>query len=37
MTAMVRASGLRGYTALMRELGADPLDMLRRYRIAPDA
>jgi AraC-like DNA-binding protein len=37
MTAMVRASGLRGYTALMRELNADPLGMLRRYRIAPEA
>jgi AraC-like DNA-binding protein len=37
MTAMVRASGLRGYKALMRELGADPLEMLRRYRIAPEA
>lgn len=34
---MVRASGLRGYSALMRELGAEPLDMLRRYRIAPEA
>jgi AraC-like DNA-binding protein len=37
MTAMVRASGLRGYTALMHELGAGPLEMLRRYRIAPEA
>ena len=35
MTTMVRAGGLRGYSALMRELGADPLPMLRRYRIAP--
>ena len=33
MTAMVRASGLRGYTAVMRELGADPVPLLRRYRI----
>jgi len=32
---MVRASGLRGYEALMRELGADPVAMLRRYRISP--
>lgn len=32
---MVRASGLRGYEALMRRLGADPAAMLRRYRIAP--
>lgn len=33
---MVRASGLRGYEALMRKLGADPIPMLRRYRIAPE-
>lgn len=33
---MVRASGLRGYGALMRQLKADPADMLRRYRIAPE-
>ena len=32
---MVRASGLRGYEALMLKLGADPAAMLRRYRIAP--
>ena len=37
MTAMVRAGGLRGYTTLMRELGADPIAMLRRYRIAPES
>jgi AraC-like DNA-binding protein len=35
MTIMVRASGIRGYTAVMRRLGADPLPLLRRYRIAP--
>lgn len=34
---MVRASGLRGYEALMRELNADPVEMLRRYRIAPES
>ena len=34
---MVRASGLRGYGALMRRLGGDPEAMLRRYRIAPEA
>lgn len=34
---MVRASGLRGYEALMRKLGADPVAMLRRYRIPPEA
>jgi AraC-like DNA-binding protein len=36
MTAMVRASGLRGYSALMRQLGADPDRLLRRYRIDPE-
>jgi AraC-like DNA-binding protein len=34
---MVRTSGLRGYMGLMRQLGADPLAMLRRYRIAPES
>ena len=34
---MVRASGLRGYQALMQGLGADPGLLLRRYRIAPEA
>ena len=34
---MVRAGGVRGYGALMRELGADPIAMLRRYRIAPQS
>lgn len=37
MTAMVRASGVRGYEALMQKLGADPAPMLRRYRISPKA
>ncbi len=37
MTTIVRASSLRGYVALMRELGADSGEMLRRYRIAPEA
>lgn len=37
MTAMVRASGLRGYRALMRALGADPDAVLRQYRIDPQA
>ncbi len=32
---MVRASGLRGYSALMQQLGADPASLLQRYRIAP--
>jgi AraC-like DNA-binding protein len=35
MTALVRASALQGYAALMRSLGADPLPLLRRHRIAP--
>ena len=35
MTDMVRASGLRGYMTLMRQLGTDPTPLLRRYRIAP--
>ena len=34
---MVRASGVRGYEALMRKLGADPVPMLRRYRISQEA
>jgi len=37
MTATVRAGGLHGYTALMQELGADPVAMLRRFRIAPES
>lgn len=37
MTAMVRASGLRGYEALMRQLGADPVPMLQRYRISAES
>jgi AraC-like DNA-binding protein len=37
MTAMVRASGLRGYVTLMRQLGADPLPALRRHGIAPES
>lgn len=32
---MVRASGLRGYSALMRQLGADPLPLLQRHRLDP--
>jgi len=30
---MVRASGLRGYPALVRAMGCDPAPLLRRYRI----
>src|SRR5687767_10377563 len=37
MTAMVRASGLQGYTALMRSLDHDPAALLRRYRIATES
>lgn len=35
MTAMVRASGIRGYTELMRSLRVDPAPLLARYGIAP--
>jgi AraC-like DNA-binding protein len=35
MTDMVRASGLRGYAMLMRQLGVDPAPLLRRQRITP--
>lgn len=34
---MMRASGLRGYATLMRELDVDPVPLLVRYRIAPEA
>ncbi len=34
---MVRASGLRGYGALMRQLGTDPARLLERYRIDESA
>ncbi|MGU7770816.1 AraC family transcriptional regulator [Burkholderia sp. MR1-5-21] len=34
MDALVRASGLRGYPALMRDLGYDPAPLMRRYHIA---
>lgn len=34
---MVRASGIRGYAALMRSLGADPIPLLRRHHIRADA
>ncbi|TDU32613.1 AraC family transcriptional regulator [Panacagrimonas perspica] len=33
MSPTVRTSSLRGYEALMRQLGADPGALLRRYRI----
>jgi len=37
MTIFVRASGMRGYIALMRGLGVDPEPLLRRHHIAPKA
>jgi len=37
MTTSVRTSVLNGYLALMRQLGADPAEMLRRYRITPES
>lgn len=33
MTAVIRASGIRGYVGLMRRLGVEPEGLLRRYRI----
>jgi len=36
MTAMVRAAGHMGYSALMRSLGVDPLPLLQRLGFAPD-
>jgi AraC-like DNA-binding protein len=33
MPALVRASALQGYAALMRGLGGDPVPLLRRHRI----
>ncbi|WP_084909377.1 AraC family transcriptional regulator [Burkholderia ubonensis] len=34
MDPLVRSSGLRGYPALMRDMGHDPVPLLRRYHIA---
>lgn len=34
MDALVRASGLRGYPAMMRDMGFDPVPLLARYRIS---
>ena len=34
---MVRARGLAGYASLMRSLSIDPIALLKRHRIAPDA
>jgi AraC-like DNA-binding protein len=36
MTSVVRAGALKGYIALMRELGADPRPVLERNDIDPD-
>lgn len=33
MTAVIRASGIRGYVGLMRRLGVEPDELMRRYRI----
>jgi AraC-like DNA-binding protein len=35
--AMIRSGGLRGYQALVRKLGGDPLPLLRRHRIPPES
>jgi AraC-like DNA-binding protein len=37
MTYMVRASGISGYSTVMRELGINPEPLLRQHRIAPEA
>lgn len=37
MTITVRAGGLYGYRTLMQQLGVDPLPLLQRYRIVPQA
>ncbi|WP_250456319.1 AraC family transcriptional regulator [Caballeronia sp. ATUFL_M2_KS44] len=37
MDPLVRASGLRGYPALMRNMGHDPIPLLRRYHIAEES
>lgn len=34
MSAMIRAGGLRGYQALVRQLGGDPAPLLKQHRIA---
>ena len=36
MTALIRASGIRGYETLMAGLGADPRPLLRRFGIASE-
>ena len=36
MTALIRASAIRGYESLMSSLGANPRPLLRRCSIAPD-
>jgi len=35
MTIFLRAGGIRGYSALVRELGKDPLPLLRHHKIRP--
>lgn len=37
MDPLLRASGLRGYPALMRDMGCDPVPLLRRYHITEAA
>lgn len=36
MTALIRASAIRGYEALVLSLGADPRPLLHRARLTPD-
>jgi AraC-like DNA-binding protein len=37
MTAMVRASGRKGHAALMASLGVDPMPLLKRHGLPPEA
>lgn len=37
MNSMIRAGALQGYEALVRNLGADPVALLRQHEIDPDA
>jgi AraC-like DNA-binding protein len=37
MTAMVRAAGRKGHAALMASLGVDPLPLLKRHGLPPEA
>lgn len=36
MTALIRASGIRGYESLMASLGANPRPLLQRFHLTPE-